>query len=342
VRDRAKPADTKVALRGNFRSAGEVAPRGFLTALNVKDVEGINAKQSGRLELARWMTSRQNPLTARVLVNRLWHHLFGQGIVSSVDNFGIMGSRPTHPELLDQLAIDFMEDGWSIKRMIRRIVLSRTYQLSCKSNQRNMRYDADNRLLWRSSPRRVPVEVLRDSILAISGQLDVDPPVGSTVTPLGDQMVRGVDTKKLQPPSNHRSVFLPVIRDYPPTMFDRFDFPSSALVSGKRSVTNTPEQALFLRNSKFIEEQSKHAAERVLERLPEADEAKRLEIVMLQMFARTASVDEQTHATRLLSATRDSVTKADEKEVTAWSSLFQSLFATAEFRYLVDADTDSH
>lgn len=337
ARDRTDPADTKIAIRGELGNPGEVAPRGFLTALEVPDATGIEAKQSGRLQLANWMTSKHNPLPARVMVNRIWHHLFGRGLVETVDNFGLMGQAPSHPELLDTLAVQFVEDGWSVKGMIRRMVLSRTYQLSCATGESHLSVDPENRLLWRSAPRRLSVEIIRDAVLAVSGQLDLQPPTGSPVTALGDQMVRGVDTKKLQPPSNHRSVYLPVVRDYLPDIFDRFDFPSPSLVSGKRAVTNVPAQALFLRNSEFVEEQAGHAARRLLASAAK-DDAARVNLAMQWALGREASEEERTGALEMMETVRKAKEEVKERDVAAWTTLFQSLFATAEFRYLVDIE----
>lgn len=338
ARDRSDPADTKIAIRGELSQAGELASRGFLSAIPIPDVPAIDPKQSGRLQLANWMTSRRNPLPARVMVNRIWHHLFGRGLVESVDNFGATGTPPSHQELLDTLAVEFMDEGWSIKQTIRKIVLSRTYQLSCATNDKGQKIDPENRLLWRSMPRRLPAEAIRDAILAVSGQLEIVAPVGSTVTGLGDKLVRGVDTEKLQPPSNHRSVYLPVIRDYAPEMFDRFDFPSSSLVSGKRAVTEVPSQALFLRNSKFVAEQAKHAARRLLADRAANDDAGRINLAMRWVFSRVATVDEQKGALALLALTRDSEAEIEDRAESAWSTLFLSLFSTAEFRYLVDIE----
>jgi len=206
-------------------------------------------------------------------------------------------------------------------------------------NEQNMEIDPDNRMLWRSTPRRLPAEVIRDAILAVSGQLEINPPQGSTVTALGDQMVRGVDTKKLQPPSNHRSVYLPVVRDYAPEMFDRFDFPSSALVSGKRAVTNTPSQALFLRNSEFITEQSSHAAKRLLADKQVSDDVGRVDLAIRWAFGRGATEVEREEALHLLEPIKKSETEIKDRDVAAWTTMFQALFATAEFRYLVDIET---
>lgn len=339
VRDREEPADTKIAIRGELNEPGEVAPRGFLTAIAVPNIPPINPKQSGRLQLAHWIASRNNPFTARVMVNRIWHHLFGRGLVESVDDFGSTGTPPSHQELLDTLAVEFMNEGWSIKRTIRKIVLSRTYQLSCANNRLGQEIDPENRLLWRSKPRRLPVEAIRDAILSVSGQLNIKPPVGSTVTGLGDKLVRGVDTKILQPPSNHRSVYLPVIRDYAPEMFDRFDFPSSSLVSGKRAVTEVPSQALFLRNSKFVAEQATHAAKRLLADQASKNNADKIDLAMRWVFSRGATAEEKKGALALLSLTQDSKTACKNRDESAWSSLFLSLFSTAEFRYLVDIES---
>ncbi len=336
ARDRSEPTDSKVAVRGDIGNPGDLAPRGFLTAFAIPEVPSVDTKQSGRLQLAQWLTNPQNPLPARVIVNRIWHHLFGRGLVESVDNFGLTGTAASHQKLLDTLAVEFMDDGWSIKRVVRKIVLSRTYQLSSATNEQNEQIDPENRLLWRSTPRRLPVEVIRDAILAVSGQLDLDRPTGSPVTVLGDQLVRGVDMKKLQPASNHRSVYLPVVRDYAPEMFDRFDFPSSSLVSGKRAVTNVPSQALFLRNSEFVVTQTEHAAKRLLADESAINDAARVDLAMRWAFSRAATEEESEGALQLLESIRKADVEMEDRDAKAWAALFRSLYATAEFRYLVD------
>jgi hypothetical protein len=336
ARDRAKPADTKVAIRGSFRDRGEVVPRGFLSALPVTDPPEIDAKHSGRLELAQWITSPENPLTARVMVNRIWHHLFGRGLVASVDNFGIIGKLPSHPALLDTLAVQFMRDGWSVKRMIRAMMLSRAYQLSSASDAENIEIDPDSRLFWRATPRRLEAEAIRDAILAVSGQLELERPVGSTVTSLGDQLVRGISTEKIQPPSNHRSVYLPVVRDYVPELFDLFDFPSPSLVTGSRSVTNVPAQALYLRNSTFVAEQAKHAAQRLLASNEATDDAQRADLAVRWAYARDISDAERDGALRLVQQIQQIEPDNAKRDVDAWAAWFHTLFTTAEFRYLVD------
>ncbi|MCH9652480.1 MAG: DUF1553 domain-containing protein [Planctomycetes bacterium] len=337
ARDRKKPADTTIAIRGDFREKGDIVPRGFLSIVKLEGSPKIPANHSGRLELADWITDERNPLTARVMVNRIWHHLFGRGIVPSVDNFGLIGKEPSHPQLLDALALRCVKEGWSTKKMIRAMMLSRTYQLSSAPSAKNMKIDPNNRLLWRASPRRIEAEAIRDAVLTVSGQLNLDRPHASTVTPLGDTLVRGVATDKLQPPSNYRSVYLPVVRDYVPELFDLFDFPSPSLVSGKRAVTNVPSQALYLRNSKFITEQSKHAAKRLLASKQASDDAAKVELAMNWALARSASKAEREGALQLIQQVRKSGDAQNgETEVNAWAAWFQTLFMTAEFRFLVD------
>ena len=336
VRDRAKPADANVAVRGNFREKGEVAPRGFMTAVKVANPPKIDAGHSGRLELAEWITRADNPLTARVMVNRIWHHLFGRGLVASVDNFGMIGKQPSHPFLLDALALQFANDGWSVKRMIRAIMLSRTYQLSSDRDARNMEIDPENGQFWRATPRRLEAEAIRDAILTVSGQLDLERPAGSSVTPLGDQLVRGIPTEKIQPPSNHRSVYLPIVRDYVPELFDLFDFPSPSLVSGCRSVTNVPAQALYLRNSSFVSEHTQHAARRLLASEKATSDAERADLAVRWTLARGISDSERAGALQLVQQVRQAEPRGADRDVDAWAAWFHTLFTTAEFRYLVD------
>ncbi|MFI4851809.1 MAG: DUF1553 domain-containing protein [Gimesia chilikensis] len=338
ARDRKKPKDTYIAVRGDFREKGDVVPRGFLSAIQIDNTPKIPAGHSGRLELAQWITSEQNPLTARVMVNRIWYHLFGRGLVPTVDNFGLIGKQPSHPELLDNLALKFMQEGWSTKRMIRQIVLSRTYQLSSTPDPANLEIDPENHLLWRATPRRLEAEAIRDAILTVSGQLIIDRPHGSTVTPLGDKLARSIPLEKLQPPSNQRSVYLPVVRDYVPELFDLFDFPSPSLVSGTRAVTNVPAQALYLRNSQFITDQAQHAAQRLLADKQLKDDAARVDLAMRRALGRTPTPEERAGALQLVQQVRESSDPQSKTvEVDAWAAWFQTLFMTAEFRFLVDA-----
>ena len=336
ARDQYKLTDSKIAIRGNAYNLGEVVPRGFLSHYSLENPPEIDRRSSGRLELAQWVTHSQNPLTARVMVNRIWHHLFGRGLVTTVDNFGTIGTPPSHPQLLDMLALKFAREGWSVKAMIRTIMLSRVYQLSSAPDATSMSIDPENRLLWRATPRRLEAETIRDAILAVSGQLLLEKPTGSSVTSLGDKLIDNISPEKLQPPSTHRSVYLPVIRDYVPELFDLFDFPSASLVSGRRSVTSVPAQALYLRNSAFIAEQTQHAARRLLAAPEATNNAERTDLAVRWALARGISEDEQRGALDLVEQIQQTASPDDSPDVDSWAAWFYTLFNTAEFRYLVD------
>ena len=188
-----------------------------------------------------------------MIVNRVWLHLFGRGLVPTPDNFGAAGQPPSHPELLDTLAVEFMADGWSIKRLIRRIVLSRAYRLDSAHDPRNFEVDPDNALVWRMSQRRLEAEALRDAMLSVSGRLALEPPVGS----VGGPDRRGPApcssaSPALDASDTHRSVYLPVIRDQVLESLALFDFADPSLVTGERATTTGPAQALYLMNSPFV------------------------------------------------------------------------------------------
>ena len=176
ARDRESISDCRIHLRGETTSLGDTVPRGFLQVISIPGAKTPAKTQSGRLELAQWLTHRDNPLTARVMVNRVWQKLFGRALVTTPDDFGVNGAKPSHPELLDYLAVRFMQQGWSVKKLIREIVLSQAYQRSTDHSENGVQSDPDNVWHWRMAPRPVEVEVLRDSILALSGQLDPYPP----------------------------------------------------------------------------------------------------------------------------------------------------------------------
>ncbi len=261
--------DTEIRLRGEAEALGPVAPRGFLSLIPVVDAPKIPKDQSGRLELARWLTDETNPLTSRVLVNRVWAHLFTRGIVQSVDNFGVTGDTPSHPELLDHLANHLIQEKWSIKRLIRYIVLSRTYQLSAASTPEHLAQDPANRLLWRHHPRRLDAEELRDAVLATTGQLDREPPkeFSSAELPVREVDNNGPEAEKLlavAAKSKHRSLYLPLLRGIVPAELAPFDFVEQSMVTGRRDITTTAHQALFLLNSDFMHAQSATWAEQIL------------------------------------------------------------------------------
>ena len=264
MRDSDELRDVHVCIAGDPGNPGPLAPRGFLQALNVKDELEIPEGQSGRLQLAQWLTSRNNPLTARVMVNRVWLHLFGRGLVSTVDNFGWGGAKPSHPELLDHLAIRFMDKGWSLKKLIREIMLSRVYQLSSEHHADNYVVDPDNVLLWRMSRRRLEVEPIRDSILTVSGKLNLKRPVGSPLMKYGAGQFKSTYSAARSDGGVHRTVYQMLVRDMEPEMFQVFDFPSTSNVHGQRDTTTVASQALFLMNSPMIQEHATTAAQKLL------------------------------------------------------------------------------
>jgi len=269
ARESSTIADTEVRIRGEAEKLGPVVPRGFLTAFAVPGAPSVNPKQSGRLELAQWLTSAKNPLTARVYVNRAWQHLFGTGLVNTVDNFGTTGAPPSHPELLDFLAHRFIETGWSTKKLVRELVLTRTYQLSAASTEANRAVDPGNRLLWRHAPRRLSAEEVRDAVLSAAGTLDTKRPEGSPASALRMVEMRdnGPEAATIHAKADAatvRSVYLPLLRGVTPKALEAFDPVDQTLVSGTRDATTVPTQALFLLNSPFVRQQALTFAERLL------------------------------------------------------------------------------
>jgi hypothetical protein len=184
VQDRDTPRNARILVRGEIDSPAQEVPRGFLQVLD-HGSNKLPKQGSGRLELAKWLTSRDNPLTARVMANRVWQTLIGQGIVREPDNFGMSGPQPTHPELLDHLAIEFMDHQWSVKHLVRSIVQSRVYRLSSRCDQERLEADPENKLIARGNVRRLSAEAIRDAMLAVSGQLDTKPPKGSPIAAFG-------------------------------------------------------------------------------------------------------------------------------------------------------------
>lgn len=334
VRDREKPADCKIHVKGESSSLGPVVPRGFLSACDVGgDSPPINAKQSGRLELATWLTSGRHPQTARVLVNRVWLHLFGQAIVDTPDDFGVYGSRPTHPGLLDHLACRLVDEGWSVKRLIRAIVLSRTYQLSSQASGELRDADPENRLAGRHNRRRMDAESLRDSILLVSGQLDLQPGQGSAVAHL-DVLVNKHGS--LHQPSNHRSVYLCMLRNSPPAELAAFDLPDGVTVAGKRDETTLPTHALYLINSPFLVQQAEFFARRML--AAEAEDAARVRWAFHRALNREPSDGEMRGAIELVRAIDADLLShcadAELRSASAWAALCQAILASNEFRYV--------
>jgi mono/diheme cytochrome c family protein len=269
ARDARVITDTEIRIRGEAERLGPVIPRGFFSLVQFPDQPAVDRTHSGRLELAEWLTKPQNPLTTRVIVNRVWEHLFGQGLVRSVDNFGTTGDVPTHPELLDHLAARFVEGGWSIKKLVRAVVLTRAYQLSSERVPANMAVDPADRLVWRHNPRRLEAEEIRDATLLASAKLDRSRPQAS---PAWDLKVKemadnGADAARIKASgraSLHRSVYLPLLRGLTPISLEVFDFAQQGMVTGSRDATTVATQALYNLNDPFVRRQALNLADRLL------------------------------------------------------------------------------
>jgi hypothetical protein len=313
----ATPADMPIYVRGNPAQPGEVAPRRFLRVLSASEPPRFT-HGSGRLELAQAVASKDNPLTARVIVNRVWEWHFGRGIVGTPSNFGKLGERPTHPELLDDLACRFVENGWSLKWLHREIMLSATYQLASGfTASRNDQSDPDNRLHWRMNRRRLEVEAWRDALLAVSGQLD--PSFGGPTIDLGAG-------------DNHRrTVYCKVSRHNLNGLLRLFDFPDANITSERRTETTVPQQQLFVLNSPFFIGQAKVLAARLT--AEERDEAARVRRAYLLAYGRPVTDAELALGLRYLGA-KDDPAEASRNALTRWERYTQALLAANEFLYV--------
>ena len=335
VRD-GSPKNCRINIRGEVKDLGPEVPRGYVSVLTVAQSPSITPNQSGRLQLAVWMTNKTNPLTARVMANRVWYHLFGRGIVETVDNFGALSEPPTHPELLDYLAVRFVQQGWSVKQLIREIVLSRTYQLSSEHSEAAYGIDPDNTLVWRMSRRRLDAEAIRDSMLAASGQLDLKRPDGSPVQQLNGEVGRQAKTGSLTKSVNYRSAYLPLVRGLVPEFLNVFDVADPELVVGQRDVTTVATQALYMMNNPFVREQAAAMAKGLLANAQLEDSAKINQAFRLA-YGHGANSDELRMAQAFISdyeRSLDSALSATDRRQQAWTMLCQSLFASAEFRYV--------
>jgi hypothetical protein len=276
-----KVTDLPIFVRGNVQNKGPIAKRHFLHILSAKEPEPFT-QGSGRLELARAITSPNNPLTARVLVNRVWGELVGRPLVGTPSNFGSLGDRPTHPELLDDLAFQFMKNGWSVKWLVREIVLSAMYRQSSQANAELLRADPDNRLLGRMNRRRLSVEAWRDSLLAVSGKLDHS---------IGGKSIDPRDSKE-----RRRTLYSAISRLDLNPMLALFDFPDPNSHAARRVQTTTPLQKMFVLNSPFMIAQAKALSERLEREIPgdsEPDRARRIQRAYHLLYGRSPSEAEE-------------------------------------------------
>jgi cytochrome c553 len=311
-----KPADMRIYLRGNPHKEGDVAPRHFLRIL-AGDSPPLFNKGSGRRQLAQAIASPDNPLTARVMVNRIWQHHFGKGIVGTPSNFGLLGERPTHPELLDHLASKFIASNWSIKAVHREILLSSTYQLGCIHDPSNAAVDAGNRWYWRMDRQRLDVESWRDGLLAATGALDRT--LGGPPSDLNNSNNR------------RRTLYGAVSRHHLSGLLRLFDFPDANLTSEKRPVTIVPLQQLFVLNSDFMVERARSLAQ-MLQKEAKDDPA-RIRLASSRLYGRPARDWEVAVGMEFLTAPDNPATGA-KASLSRWEQYAQVLLGANEFTFL--------
>ena len=301
-----KAVNLRVHIRGDHHNLGEEAPRRFLQIIAGEDHSPLSTQQSGRLEFSRWIASSDNPLTARVMVNRIWQGHFGTGLVATGDDFGAMGERPSHPDLLDWLSSRFIDQAWSIKAMHRLMLSSSTYQMrSSHHDARGEQRDPDNRLLWKATRRRLEAEELRDAVLSISDRLDRR--IGGTILDFQHRYLDAVVDKErelyglnlggktYQPYySSRRSLYLPIIRQTLPELLQVFNAADSTTVTSKRGETTTAPQALFLINNSFVREHSLQFSRRLVEATPNFED--RVQFAYLSVFGRLPDSEDVTIA----------------------------------------------
>jgi uncharacterized protein YeaO (DUF488 family)/mono/diheme cytochrome c family protein len=323
--------EQKVFIRGDYNSPGPDAPKAFPLIVAGYEQQPKVVKGSGRLELAEWLSSPKNQLTPRVITNRIWQWHFGEGIVRTPDNFGKMGERPTHPELLDYLSSRFLENGWSIKSMHKLILLSNAYQMSSNVLDATVEADPENHLFSRFPRRRLSVEEIRDGLLAIDGSIDLT--MGGTLqTGFGTDGENSDGRLSLRPESNpRRMVYLPLRRANLPSLLNLFDFGDATTSQGKRANTTIAPQALFMMNSDFITERAKKLSESALKAQPDANA--RLRALYVKVLNREPEPDELDAGLTYLSSFQKKFA-AKRTESDAWFSLCRVLISSNEFVYL--------
>jgi hypothetical protein len=315
------------AKSGNPRRRGEEIPRGFLTALHGKPFQ----RGSGREELAEAIANQSNPLTARVFVNRVWKHHFGDGLVRTMDNFGSTGEQPSNPALLDTLAARFSTGGWSVKDLHRTLVLSAAYRMSSRADRAAVAIDGDNRLLYHMPVRRLEAESIRDAILSVSGALD-RAVSGSSVPPHISEYQDG----RGKPPTGpldgkgRRSVYLGVRRNFLPPLFVAFDYPPTVTTIGRRGSSTVPSQALILMNNEFVQQQAARWAARMASSEP--DPTARISRMFEEGFGRPASPGEIDRSLTFLARQRQHY--RDDAETRVWVDFAHALFNSKEFIFI--------
>jgi len=329
------PHDAPVLLRGDPGKKGDVVPRRFLQVLGGQPLP-VDVKESGRLQLADWIADAKNPLTARVMVNRIWGYHFGKGLVTTPSDFGKRGKPPSHPELLDYLAARFVQGGWSIKAIHRLVMLSATYQLSSDGPEENAKIDLANDLRWKFDRQRLDAESIRDAMLTVSG--DLDPREGG-VHPFPHPA--SWDWTQHRPfealyETNRRSVYLMVQRSQRHPYLSTFDGADPNVSTAQRVTSTTPLQALYMMNSQFVEERSRHFADRVIAAAP--DDRRRLKLAFELAFARSPTRGETERALEYLRRSRQKLESAGisigQLTRQTWASFLHAMVASNEFIYV--------
>ncbi|MCY2984530.1 MAG: DUF1553 domain-containing protein [Planctomycetota bacterium] len=318
------PADIAIHVRGSVHQQGTIVPRGFLSCVSaVATPVTIDPKSNGRLELANWLANDSNPLTARVYVNRVWSWLMGDGLVRSIDNFGTTGEQPSNPELLDWLTLEFIQHDWSTKWLVREIVLSDAYMRSSKATKLAMELDPDNRLFARSNVRRLDAETIRDTLLSISGELDLAVQIESTIP---DKTKEDYGFKHV---ARYRSVYGPWFRNALPELYTEFDGANPSFPISKRNRSTIAPQALAMLNSEWIAERAHQFGLRLASETGLSEE-QRVNTCFLATLSRLPSSRETKWAEEQIRQAR----KRNHSQATLWSSLVHDLIASLDFRYI--------
>lgn len=336
--DEEKPSNESIRIAGQFNRLGKEVPRGFLQVLCTTPVD-LPTEQSGRVELARWLTDAETgagSLTARVLANRLWHHLMGRGIVRTVDNFGRMGEAPSHPELLDYLAAELIASGWSMKSLVREIVLSRTFGLSSKHDEACHAIDPENVYLWRAHRRRLEPEAMRDAMRMAAGELDLRP-MESTVWYLGDQATAVGDNKnRRRTDFPCRSVYLPVIRNDLPEIFEAFDFADPHATTGMRPQTTVAAQGLFLLNHDSVMDMALATARRLIAASGDIEPPRVVEQLFTWTVGAPPTDSERDSIVQFVGVMSDELAEqgVEDARLQAWALACHAVFASSRFQIL--------
>ncbi len=329
----AQPLNVRIQIKGEPARPGAIVPRKFPNILGGQTLNDDAESGSGRLELASWITSPKNPLTARVIVNRIWQRHFGVGIVPSTSDFGLRGTVPTHPELLDWLASEFVRSGWSVKHLHRMIMNSRTYQMSSEDLEENLTHDPENHYYWKFNRQRLDAESIRDSLLMISGALDTTPLTGPyPIPPRVEWKYTQHHPFEADYPSTKRSVYLMTKRLTAKPYFQTFDGPDPNVCTSDRDQSVTPLQALYFFNDEFLHEQAERFARIVCE--SSDDDQKRAKAAFRTILCREPTATETDLLLKHIAASREQLESGTAGTLQAWSSLVRTLLRLNEFVYI--------